>query len=831
MKDKPEQLPSPQQLSGPKVLQGHLQYKISQLVWGLFFLHSDSLVATIRCYSPQIVAQGAPCPTNQQKAQLLIPTSIQCLARDLLRKEQESQRDLPCVVKKPQEAFSQLTPDSEAFQDHESVSLLPGDFFIPELQEQLEEHLQQRFTQHCCGLSPRPHVSPDLIQPQDLQQRFTPHCCGLSPRNHVSPDLIQRQDLQQRFTPHCCGLSPRPHLSPDLIQRQDLQQRFTPHCCGLSPRPHLSPDLIQPQDLQHRFTQQCCRLSARPHMSPDLIQPQDEFPGISQVKDRHGPSVFIGGSSQNMEKMEFRGPAKFQLGEIPSNDPKHSLRRVLEDLPRALESNSRKVPGANTEKKSERDWMRLLGSDSGKDSPRSPEMKHLEDIVEVHLHRKLGEINKGMFPEDVHRPSLTNGHLLSLENSNIHMESGNLAPSEGEESNVNTSQQLSFLDVHTRQVLEVHIKRFQESHERRQTLKVHKPPHLLKVQKAQPLSLSQPAFLSSATRDSDAKSIAEAANAPGEPPHQDPGDKVAAKTSVSIQRSPQPGPLPVCKGAQRSAYKTETPSGDNILSTQASLSSFQSMSSSNTSAFQGACDFLSREQSSQGQEEPRSPKFQNLRKSLSKMFGPIGRREGRRRLTQGRHEQMLTGLSPSAQDTESVESLSSQSSRLLPEKGQASPESHFKKRIRCFLHWIVPSEKSKGHKDPLQKVKPAPAAAWSRGPVPNGLFVDNGKAEAQALMTTPQWEGVPATTGVLPTPEQRAVMRSMAYSHHATPVGHSHPVKHRDGDSSWASLPREHVSPASPCQHRPLLLQGHRPGKATFVSEGQARDDHFQWSI
>ncbi|XP_008563087.1 PREDICTED: spermatogenesis-associated protein 31A4-like, partial [Galeopterus variegatus] len=233
MKDKPGQLPVPQQLSDPKVLQGHLQKKHSQLFWGLPFLHSESLVATIRisgsplefpsvlfnelsegfpvqiqtqlspqsfhtqfwsphvaqpqpltqalllsqasplaqthsqphtssclpiplCYSPEIVAWGAACPTDQQEAQL-----------------QESRRDLPRMVKKPQEVFRQLTPDSEAFQDHESVSLLPGDFirdFIsPELREKLEEHLQQRFTQHCCGLSPMP-VSPDLRQCQDLQQ-------------------------------------------------------------------------------------------------------------------------------------------------------------------------------------------------------------------------------------------------------------------------------------------------------------------------------------------------------------------------------------------------------------------------------------------------------------------------------------------------------------------------------------------------------------------------------------------------------------------------------------------------------------------------------------
>ncbi|XP_008585045.1 PREDICTED: spermatogenesis-associated protein 31E1-like [Galeopterus variegatus] len=774
MKDKPGQLPGPQQLSDPKVLQGHLQKKHSQLFWGLPFLHSESLVATIR-------VSGSPL-------------------------------EFPSVL------FNEL---SEGFPVQIQTQLSPPS---------------------------RPHMSLDLMQPQDLQQRYTQHCCGLSHRPHMSLDLMQPQDLQQRYTQHCCGLSHRPHMSLDLMQPQDLQQRYTQHCCGLSHRPHMSLDLMQPQDLQQRYTQHCCGLSHRPHMSLDLMQPQDEFPGTSQVKDRHGPSVFIGGSSQNMQRMESRGPVKVQLGKIPSKDPKHSLGRVVEDLPRASESNSWKVPGANTEKKSEKEWMRPLGSDSGKDSTRSSDMKHLEDTAEVLLHRKVGEVNEDMVPMGVHHPSLANGHVLSLENSNTHMETGNIVPSKGKVSHVNTSQQLSFLDVHTRQVLEAHIKRFQARHEWGPTLKVHKPPHLLKGQKAQPLSLPQPAFPSSANSESGAKSTAEAANVPGVPPHKDPGEKVAGKTSLSTPCRPLPVPLPVCKEAQGSAYKPETPPGDksrpsegpptgqedrwpsqplicNVMGT--TWHSANVLGAGTCSLELSPSPAMSR--GSQGQQEPRNPTFQNLQKRPSKMFGPTGKREGRRRPAQGRHEQTLTELSPPAQDRESVESLSSQSSQLLPGKGQASPESHFRKRIRRFLQWIVPSEKRKGQKDPLQKDKPASAPGRSRGQVLTGLLEDNCVAEAQVLMTTVGQileekmglhHGLSASTAPVgghschhrgPSyPEQRPVVRGMVCSHHATAMGHSHPVKYRwirDGDSSGASLPRERVSPASPCRHRPLLVR------------------------
>ncbi|XP_008592956.1 PREDICTED: spermatogenesis-associated protein 31E1-like [Galeopterus variegatus] len=871
MKDKPKQLPGPEQLSDPKVLEDHLQRKTSQHYWGLPFLHSESLVATIRvsgsplefpsvlfnelshsfpvqnqtqlspqffqprlwsphvpqpqpltpalplsqpsplaethsqphtssclpippCYSPQIVARGAACPTDQMQAELLIPTSIPRVDCHPSKKEQESRRDLPTMVQNPQEAFNQLTPESEASQENESVSLLPGDFISPELREQLEKHLQRRFTQHCCGLSPK------------LREQLEKH-------------------LQQRFTQHCCGLSHRPHVSPDLIQPQDLQQRFTQHCCGLSHRPHMSLDLIQPQD---EF--------------PGISQPQDEFPGTSQVKDRHGPSVFVGGSSQNTQKMESRGPAKFQLGKIPSKDPKQCLWSVLEHLPRASESSSGKVPEAKTEKKSERDWMTPLGSDSGKDSPRSSDMKHLEDTAEVLLHRKVGEVNEDMVPVGVHHPSLANGHVLSPENSNTHMETGNLAPSKGKVSHVNTSQQLSFLDVHTRQMLEAHIKSFQASHEWGPTLKVHKPPYL-KVRKAQPLSLSQPAFPSSATTESGAKCTAEAANVPGEPPHKDPGEKVAGKMSLSTLCRPLPVPLPVCKEAQRSAYNTETKSGDKCRPSEDPLigqegrwpsqplicnamgttcHSANVLGAKRDSLELSAGPAMSR--SSQGQEKPRNPKFQKPQKSLSQMFGPTDQRGGHRRPAQGNHEQTLVGLSPPAKDRKPVKFLSTQSSQLPPEKGQAPPESHFKKRIRHFLQWIVPSEKGKGQKDPLQKGKPASAPARSWVPVPSGLFADNCVAEAQALMTAVGQileekmglhHEVSASTAPVggrschhrgPSyPEQRTVVRGMACCHHATPVGHSHPVKYRwirDGNSSGASLPRE-----SPCQHRPLAVR------------------------
>ncbi|XP_062957198.1 spermatogenesis-associated protein 31E1-like [Cynocephalus volans] len=270
----------------------------------------------------------------------------------------------------------------------------------------------------------------------------------------------------------------------------------------------------------------------------------------------------------------------------------------------------------------------------------------------------------------------------------------------------------------------------------------------------------------------------------------------------------------------------------DIWSSQASLSGFKSTSSSDALASQGPRDVSWRGQSSQGQEEPRNPRFQNLLEKQSKRLSPIDRSEGRRRPTRGAREHRAAGLSQPAQDRESVESLRSQSSQLPPEKGQASPESQFRHRIRRFLQCLNLNKKGKGQEDPLQKGRPTSATAWSQGPDPTRSSVDS-MAEAHAIITSIEqmlvdrlqlryghgpseinWHEVNLQTPVgghscyprAPSyPEQRIEMRDMACNRHATPAGHSHPVKNRqirDRDSNWASPPRKHVSPASPCQHR-----------------------------
>ncbi|XP_048203714.1 spermatogenesis-associated protein 31E1-like [Perognathus longimembris pacificus] len=207
---KPEQLPDSQEHIFPAVLGEQLQQKCNQLFWGLPFLHSESLVAPVRVsghpldlpsilfnglssYIPIPVQANVPpqlfppqpllhhlvqsqtltpnlpwpqpppgaethihfpsctpptrncavsSPTTEESNKCTIPPVIQQLECHLLKKHKQSQSALPSVVKQSHEVFSndQEAPDPGHF---------PGDLISSDFQKKLENHLQERFTQHC----------------------------------------------------------------------------------------------------------------------------------------------------------------------------------------------------------------------------------------------------------------------------------------------------------------------------------------------------------------------------------------------------------------------------------------------------------------------------------------------------------------------------------------------------------------------------------------------------------------------------------------------------------------------------------------------------------
>nr|XP_012608907.1 spermatogenesis-associated protein 31E1-like isoform X2 [Microcebus murinus] len=536
--NEPEQLLDPQQLSNPKPLGDHLQQKCSQCFWGHPFLHSESLVAaawvsgpplefpsvlfnvlsnsftvqiqaklplqllppqpwhqhiappqpltetlpqlqtpplagihtqarlppslsTPPCYSPQITFCGASRPTVHMKAQFPIPTAIQQLECHLLKKQQESRRDLPTIVKKSQEVFKQLIPNSWVSQTHKSLSSHPGDVIKPELQEQLEQHLQTSFTKHQS------------------------------------------------------------------------------------------------------------KLPSRNQLSLGMVQPQGKFLGAGQAKEKQGSSwslAFEGGSSQDIQDMESQGPEMWPPWKDSSLHLEHCLGSVQKDLSWDSESSPMIIPGPSSEEELERDFMSPSRSNTRNDFPGSPDKEHLEDVLKVHLSRKLGQIMENRIPVSVHHSRLAiDQALASPENSNMHIETGNLASSEGWESCEDTLQEL--LDPGSQRVLEAHIKRLQVRRRWGLPLKVIKAKNLFMLKKAHPMLVPHSTFPSWAICVSGDNSTGEVPNFPGEDPFEGPGEKVTTEKTVLSLTDPPPVPSPVGEDLKMDLRGTQ--SGDNSGHTEA----------------------------------------------------------------------------------------------------------------------------------------------------------------------------------------------------------------------------------------------------------------------
>nr|XP_008256133.2 spermatogenesis-associated protein 31A6 isoform X1 [Oryctolagus cuniculus] len=127
-------------------------------------LSSSSLQIPSSYSCDQICEPSFP---TRREVQFVIPTAIQHLENHLLKKQRQSRRALPQLVKQSHEIFSQCMPNSWASQDHRPGLNLPADFINPELRQQLEQHLQTRFTQHLYRLPHRIQLSLDPMQSRD----------------------------------------------------------------------------------------------------------------------------------------------------------------------------------------------------------------------------------------------------------------------------------------------------------------------------------------------------------------------------------------------------------------------------------------------------------------------------------------------------------------------------------------------------------------------------------------------------------------------------------------------------------------------------------------
>ncbi|XP_057576629.1 spermatogenesis-associated protein 31E1-like [Hippopotamus amphibius kiboko] len=536
MKDKPEQLPSPQHLLHPKILRDHLEQKYSQLFWGLPSLHSESLVATT------FVSRSS----SQQQAPFVLfngisngfPVSIQ--PRTLLGLSQAPL--LPCPGAQPQ-SFTQNVPQYQPpppaqiqAQPYLPSPLLFGPPYSPP-------------QMNTCGLyCPTFQNEPSYFTPTETQ-----HLEHLLLKKQLKsgtplPSVVKRS--QEGFS------QLRPNLPQDRGGSQ-AQMSVSIHHGDL-----ISPDL-QKQHLQKRLVKDQPKrgLPCNIHLSLELSSSQCQYVGTYQAQGKQGPwqpSDFTGKRSLDSQKIRSRclrrSHRKSQMEFQPSKDVSRGLRpclrRISKDPSRA--SFPVKFLQMNSEKELERYLMRPSKSDSGNGLPSVPDKKHLEKILKAHLSKKLRQVNQGFIPVTVRRSWLAANHAFSK--SHPHEEIRNLASLKCWKPWVNTSRELSFLSRSIQQMLEAHIIRFRVKHRWDLANQAFEPMNL-KPCEPQPSPLPKSTFSPSATRKSGAHSKANFAKFLGKlQPHQ--VMKVVTKASVPTPVSPLPAPSPAHTEIQRTLGRT-----------------------------------------------------------------------------------------------------------------------------------------------------------------------------------------------------------------------------------------------------------------------------------
>uniref|UniRef100_A0A2K5JJ64 Uncharacterized protein n=1 Tax=Colobus angolensis palliatus TaxID=336983 RepID=A0A2K5JJ64_COLAP len=501
MGENSKQLPSPQKLSDPRILQESFQKNYSQLFWGLPSLHSESLVAnawvTERSYtlqSPPFLFNGISNVCPIQRETTMSPLLFQA------------------------QPLSHLGPESQPF-----ISSTPQFRSIPMAQA----HLQSSF----------PVLSPAFPSPINnsgvacpaSQNKLQALC--LPETQHPEWPLLRKQ-LEGGL-----ALPSRVQKFQDVfsVSTPNLPQESLPSI--LPENFPISPEVRRQleQHIQKWFIQHQGNLG-RIQESLDLMQLRDESSGTSQVKGEPRPwqsSTSTGKSSKEAQKV------KFQLERDPCPHLEQILGQTPQNLSRGMESFPGKVLGATSEEL-ERDLRKPLRSDSGK-------RNRIENVLKAHVGRKLGQMNEGLIPVSVHRSWLTVNQAFPMSNS--HVKTSNLAAPKSGKACVNTAQVLPFLEPCTQQVLGAHIGRLWAKDRWGLPLRVLKPIQCFKLEKVSSLSLTQLAGPSSATCESGAGSKVEVATFLREPPMESLRKHVLTKASdmsESLLAS-----SPACKQFQR----------------------------------------------------------------------------------------------------------------------------------------------------------------------------------------------------------------------------------------------------------------------------------------
>ncbi|XP_064217763.1 spermatogenesis-associated protein 31A6-like [Aotus nancymaae] len=488
---------------------------------------------------------------------------------------------------------------------------------------------------------------------------------------------------------------------------QDSLTAIVPENFPLSPELQRQPEQHIERLIQHRsnlgMTQE----------SPDLMQPQEKLPGTSQARGKLRPSqssMSTGESSKDIQKVTF------QLQRNPCTPLGQILGQTPQNLARCMESFPGKALGAASEE-SERDLKMPLRRDSESDLLRRTERNRIENILKSHVGMKLGQINEGLIPICVRRSWLAVNRAFPV--SNTHMKTNNLAPLKSGRASVNTSQELSFLNPCTQQVLGHHIVRFWAKHKWSLPIKVLKVEKAVFLRESPPAGVRKQVLTKASDQSQQSGRLGAQSSRAGETMEAVPQPRVSLGTAT----------LANLQATHKDVSCLEAPGtlATESLASQVPHGCLQSMPTGNMRASQELRDLMAARRRNLGCNEPENPKRQGSCKNQSRRFTPTHKSENPTKPNLKKSEERLEKLRPpqftpvrKTEETRQDEGL-----QLLPSKKQPPSISNSRKTIKEFFQWVFP----------MKKGKPLPVTAHSQKIVKNISHVYSGCAKAEGLTT------------------------------------------------------------------------------------------------
>nr|XP_012423922.1 PREDICTED: spermatogenesis-associated protein 31E1-like [Odobenus rosmarus divergens] len=537
LRDKPKQLLSPEKPPHPKTLGDNLQQKCNQLFWGLPFLHSESLVATV-----SVTDSPLEFPSVQfNELSHALPLQIQANIAPHLSLTQS----LPDILAQPQPLtldLSQSQPLPLAQPQHLPLPL-PQHLPLAQPQPQPQAHFAPSVPNGPSSLPPEMGTYEVSCPESQKTPSFTSNAI-----QNLECHFLKKQLERGRTLPAVVKRSQEVFSqgSPDLPQDgQDPQGHGS---VSVLPRDLIDPELRKQLEwhLWKKFMKHQSGLPRRIQLS---VKPHREFQKVPQAIRRHRPaseSDSTDGSCQATQKTGSRYPARTMPRKSLGKDSRSTAGRIRKDLHKGSASSPGKAPGINSEE-----------SDTDlKPSTSSADKKHPEKVLRAHLGRKLGQIREGQIPADVHRSRLAAHHALDLlRKPSTHGKTGKPAFSKGWEPYRTTSHNFSILSPYTQQMLEAHIIRFRVKHRWSLPLKVLKPINLFKLKKSFFFPRSSTTRLATCVSKACSKT-----KFLGKPPQPHQGEKVA-KESYPTLGSPLPAPQPTCEEIHQALQGTSPRDG------------------------------------------------------------------------------------------------------------------------------------------------------------------------------------------------------------------------------------------------------------------------------